>query len=215
MSQHDPRGAGSHRHEHANDWAVVGAIALIGLGIWFLLGNIFGSWWQEAVRQAFRIVWPLALIALGVLLYLSSTRGGLRPGANGMRLYRSRSNRMVGGVLAGVAAYFGTDPTIARVVFVVLALVVGVWPAIVAYVIAMVLVPEEPPGGPVAEAPVWPTTGPPTVTPSPKPTQGWPHGGTETVQTPPAAPTPPAPPAEPGPPPPPAPPESGEPSEQS
>jgi phage shock protein C len=178
-------------HDRRNDWTVVAAIALIGFGVWFLLGNIFGSWWQDAVRQAFRILWPLALIALGVLIYVTAQRGGFRAGASGTRLYRSRRDRMVGGVLAGFGAYFGVDPTILRVLYVIFGILVGVWPAVLAYIIAMIVVPEEPAGGD-QEPPVWPATGPgPSAPPAPPSGGGWPHAtGTETVQTPPPPPAP-------------------------
>jgi phage shock protein C len=36
------------------------------------------------------------------------------------RLYRSRKDRLVGGVCGGLGAYFGIDPVIVRLVFVVL-----------------------------------------------------------------------------------------------
>ena len=34
---------------------------------------------------------------------------------NGKRLYKSRDNRMISGVCAGIAEYFGIDPTLVRV----------------------------------------------------------------------------------------------------
>lgn len=189
-------------HERRSDWTVVAAIALIGFGVWFLLGNIFGSWWQDAVRQFFRIAWPIALIVLGILLYIGSSRGGAHVGRTGTRLYRSRSDRMVGGVLAGIGQYFGIDPTIVRIAYAVLGLLAGVWPAIVFYIVAMIVIPEEPAGA-GAQAPQWPQPQSP-VSPPPAGAgwaqSGWPH--TETVQTPPPVPetapeTAPEPPAEP------------------
>lgn len=58
------------------------------------------------------------------------------------RLYRSRDNRMISGVCAGLAEYLDIDPTIVRLLF-VLGLVVGgatFW----AYLVMMLIVPEEP-----------------------------------------------------------------------
>ena len=45
------------------------------------------------------------------------------------RLYRSRSNRMVAGVCAGVAEYFGIDPTVVRVLWAIVSVFafVGAW----------------------------------------------------------------------------------------
>jgi phage shock protein C len=57
------------------------------------------------------------------------------------RLYRSRTDRMVGGVCSGLADYFGVDPTLVRVAAVLLAFANGV--GIIAYIILLVVVPEE------------------------------------------------------------------------
>ncbi|HSK46793.1 MAG TPA: PspC domain-containing protein [Coriobacteriia bacterium] len=178
-------------HDRQNDWTVVAAIALIAFGVWFLLGNIFGSWWQEALQQAFRIAWPIAFIALGVLLYIGSSRGSGRVGKAGTRLYRSRDDRMIGGVMAGIGDYFGVDSTVVRVLFVILALVTGLWPAVLFYLIAMIAIPEAPAGSGV-QPPVWPQSPQPPVSPPPPGGEwtrtGWPHTGNETVQTPPPPP---------------------------
>ncbi len=58
------------------------------------------------------------------------------------RLYRSRDDRMVAGVCGGVAKYFSLDPTLVRLIFVLLTLPGG--PGFIAYIIMMIVVPEEP-----------------------------------------------------------------------
>ena len=63
------------------------------------------------------------------------------------RLYRSRRERMVGGVCGGLAEYVGTDPTLVRIAFVVLSFVGG-W-GIIAYIIGLIVIPESP--GPAVE----------------------------------------------------------------
>lgn len=178
--------------ERQNDWSVVAAIALIALGVWFFLGNVFGTWWQDAVRQAFRIAWPLALIGLGVLIYLSATRGGLSHASPGRRLYRSK-DRMIGGVLGGVAEYLGADPTLVRVLYALFGVLTGVMPAIIVYVIAMIVVPEQPAAA--EQEGSWAMPAAPPVGPPPS-TGGWPHNEGGTAPVPPAAPPVPAPPAE-------------------
>jgi phage shock protein C len=60
------------------------------------------------------------------------------------KLYRSRTNRKLAGVCAGLAQYFNADATLIRVLFVVLALLGG--PGIVIYLLMWILVPEEPQG---------------------------------------------------------------------
>lgn len=58
------------------------------------------------------------------------------------RLYRSRKDQMLAGVCAGLGDYLNIDPTIVRLLFVALALAGG--PGIIAYLILMVVTPEEP-----------------------------------------------------------------------
>lgn len=58
------------------------------------------------------------------------------------RLYRSRTDRMVGGVAAGLGQYFSIDPTLVRLLFVIGTLAGG--PGLLAYIILLIIVPEEP-----------------------------------------------------------------------
>jgi phage shock protein C len=58
------------------------------------------------------------------------------------RLYRARNGRMIGGVCGGLGTYLGIDPTIVRLLFVLFAFAGG--PGIVAYLIMLIVVPEEP-----------------------------------------------------------------------
>lgn len=53
---------------------------------------------------------------------------------NGKRLYKSRDNRMISGVCAGIAEYFGIDPTLVRLAWVVFSLLGG--SGLLAYIIA-------------------------------------------------------------------------------
>lgn len=57
------------------------------------------------------------------------------------RLYRSNSNRMIGGVCAGLAEYFNTDPSLVRVVFVLLFVFGG--SGFLLYLILWVILPEQ------------------------------------------------------------------------
>ncbi len=84
------------------------------------------------------------------------------------RLYRSRSDSMIGGVAAGLAAYLNADPALVRIVWAILVVVTG-GAALVVYIVAWIVVPEEP-VGPVE--PIAPTTDPVTgevVTPAGEP----------------------------------------------
>lgn len=58
------------------------------------------------------------------------------------RLYRSQTDRMVAGVCGGLAKYFNVDPTIIRLVFLVLALAGG--PGALLYAILWIITPIAP-----------------------------------------------------------------------
>ena len=58
-------------------------------------------------------------------------------------LRRSRSNRMIAGVVGGIAQYFGIDSTLARVLYVVGSIVSAAFPGILVYAIMWAIVPEE------------------------------------------------------------------------
>jgi len=57
------------------------------------------------------------------------------------KLYRSRDNRMAGGVCAGLAKYFELDPALVRLGMAVLMVLGG---GILIYIIAWLIVPLEP-----------------------------------------------------------------------
>jgi len=58
------------------------------------------------------------------------------------RLYRSRSDRMIGGVCGGLGKFLGLDPTVVRLLFVLLQFL---FPGtLVGYLVLLLIVPEEP-----------------------------------------------------------------------
>jgi phage shock protein C len=64
-------------------------------------------------------------------------------------LRRSRDDRVIGGVCGGLGRYFGIDPVILRIAFVLLLLAGGA--GLLLYVIAWIAIPEEGPGDALAE----------------------------------------------------------------
>jgi phage shock protein C len=58
-------------------------------------------------------------------------------------LRRSRSNRMIAGVVAGLANYLGIDVTLARVLYVLISVCSAAFPGVLVYVLFWVLTPEE------------------------------------------------------------------------
>ena len=58
------------------------------------------------------------------------------------RLYRSRTNSVIGGVAGGLAEYFTLDPVVVRILFVLLALVGG--GGGIVYIVLWIVLPENP-----------------------------------------------------------------------
>jgi phage shock protein C len=66
------------------------------------------------------------------------------------RLYRSRTDSMIGGVAAGLAEYLNADPALVRIVWAILVVVTG-GAALVVYIVAWIVVPEEPAAEPTTD----------------------------------------------------------------
>ena len=60
------------------------------------------------------------------------------------RLYRSRKERMIGGVCGGLGEYLNIDATVIRLIFVIVALWGGA--GVIVYLVMLLVVPEEPQG---------------------------------------------------------------------
>jgi phage shock protein C len=60
------------------------------------------------------------------------------------RLYLSSTDKKMGGVCGGIAEYLDVDPTIVRLVTVVLALVTAVFPLVIGYCVAWMIIPTRP-----------------------------------------------------------------------
>lgn len=58
------------------------------------------------------------------------------------RLYKSSKNKMIDGVCAGIAEYFNIDPTLVRLAAVALLFAGG--SAVIAYIVAMIVMPRDP-----------------------------------------------------------------------
>jgi phage shock protein C len=83
------------------------------------------------------------------------------------RLYRSIDDRVLAGVCAGLADRLDLDPALVRIGYAILALLSGIVPLLVLYVIMVVVIPEGPswtgvrPVGPQPTGPGWTVAGTP------------------------------------------------------
>jgi phage shock protein C len=74
----------------------------------------------------------------------------MRNGNGTKVLVRPRNGRMVAGVCAGAAEYFGVDVTLVRVIVAVVAVITG-GAGVLAYLVAWVIIPQEGEKTPAAE----------------------------------------------------------------
>ncbi|MBA4313102.1 MAG: hypothetical protein C0417_10790 [Chlorobiaceae bacterium] len=58
------------------------------------------------------------------------------------KLYRSTTNRKIAGVCGGIGEMIDADPTLVRLATVVIALVTGLFPFLIGYILAWWIVPE-------------------------------------------------------------------------
>ena len=154
--------------ERRSDWLVVLGAGLILWGGWWLLNGFLAPllWPLRAVLDVLsRVGWPLAIIATGVLVIIAARRGGQFV-IRGRKLYRSRGDRVVGGVLGGAADYLGVDATLLRVIYAALAVFTSFFPAFVLYVVAMAVIPEEPEEPVATVVDEWPSATKPPTPPS-------------------------------------------------
>ncbi len=61
----------------------------------------------------------------------------------GRPLRRSRSHRVIAGVVGGLAEHFGLDPTLARVIYVLASIFSAAFPGIIVYIVLWILIPSE------------------------------------------------------------------------
>ena len=58
------------------------------------------------------------------------------------KIYRSRKDSIIGGVCGGIAEYFDIDPTLIRLLAILIVFLGGV--GVIAYIIAWVIIPQNP-----------------------------------------------------------------------
>jgi len=72
--------------------------------------------------------------------------------SQGRRMMRSRTDRKIAGVCAGLAHYLDLDVALVRVLTVLITFAVGFFPGLIAYIVAWIIVPQEPEFHPVVAA---------------------------------------------------------------
>jgi phage shock protein C len=132
-----------------NDLGLIAGVVILLVGVAALAQNLGVV--PPIVFEAWDFMWraagPLAIIVLGVFVIVLATRPGGMPSVDrGARLYRSTHDRYVAGVCGGIAEYLHVDPTLVRLVYVVLSLGTGLWSGLLIYIALAVIVPQQPMG---------------------------------------------------------------------
>lgn len=65
---------------------------------------------------------------------------------NPKRLYRSRTDKVIGGVCGGIAERFGWDPLLVRLAALVTFIISAGGGMVIGYIIAMIIIPKQPLG---------------------------------------------------------------------
>lgn len=60
------------------------------------------------------------------------------------KLFRSRDDRVIAGVIGGMAEYFNVDASLLRLIFAFVFIFTGLFPMVLVYIIWWVVVPEKP-----------------------------------------------------------------------
>jgi phage shock protein C len=68
------------------------------------------------------------------------------------KLYRSRENRIIGGVCGGLGEYFDIDPTLVRVLFILGAFLGVPGALLLIYLVMLIMVPQDTPAAPVVQS---------------------------------------------------------------
>ena len=59
------------------------------------------------------------------------------------RLYRSKTNKVFAGICGGLGDYMDVDPVMLRLIWTLIVIFTGIFPGVIAYFIAIFIVPEK------------------------------------------------------------------------
>ena len=59
------------------------------------------------------------------------------------KLYRSKENKVLTGVIGGIGEYFDIDPVVLRIIWVLLVVFTAFVPGIIVYLFAVLIVPKK------------------------------------------------------------------------
>ncbi len=135
-----------------NTTLIVGAI-LVMLGLSLFFHEMFSFfywrwpfWWFHHIK--WQTIYPTIIILIGVAIVIHALKNEKKAEGESVktvrkRIYRSKSNRLIGGVCGGIAEYLDIDVTLIRIAWVVLTLLTNIFVGTSAYILFLLFVPEE------------------------------------------------------------------------
>ncbi len=58
------------------------------------------------------------------------------------KVYKSKKNKVIAGVIGGVGEYFDVDPVLLRLLFLLVVIATGIVPGIIAYIVGALVMPK-------------------------------------------------------------------------
>ena len=59
------------------------------------------------------------------------------------KIFRSSQNKVLGGICGGIGEAYGVDPKLMRLAFIFVWLVTGIFPLLITYIVAWIVLPVE------------------------------------------------------------------------
>ena len=130
-------------------WIIVLVLLIVVFLLILWIGAVINCL-NSSLKPAEKILWLFVILLfsiIGALLYFMFAKPGggklsKEKSVKGKKLFRSRKNRMIAGVCGGIGEYLEIDPTVIRLIWVLLVFL-SFGGAILAYIIAWIIVPEK------------------------------------------------------------------------
>ncbi len=111
--------------------------------IWMLVDCLSSD--LDVINKLFWVIVIISFNLIGALAYLIIAKNKRKvikvKKKTSKRLFRSKRNRIIAGVCGGIGEYFGIDPTVIRLLWVLFTFIGG--SGILAYIICWIVIPEE------------------------------------------------------------------------
>ena len=124
---------------------IVLVLALTIFWIWAIIDCIKSNLSTEE-----KLLWIVILLffsVFGAIIYVVVAKSMKKrvtkgTGFKGRKLVRPRNGRILAGVCLGLGTYWNMDPTIVRLLWILITLFGGFFPGIFSYIIAAIIIPE-------------------------------------------------------------------------